>query len=156
MVELGALGGQRRWAVIIIAILVLTGIFVTYNWLIPRPDLEIRTVYHETPGGGGTAGIMHVNILLTNEGNREITSLICAYRVSRVGGGEVANHIPGVNELEPGKNVELKLDFLGSQFWDYRIDIDIEFDCSGSSYGRSYTLYTEEDAMNLVFVEYIP
>jgi hypothetical protein len=129
--------------------------FATYQWVIPRTDLEVRTVYHEAPGGGGTGGTININVLLTNLGNRQVGSLECDVVVSVEGSGIVARHSLGPETLGQGENVEIKIAHIGSHYDTYILDIDLSFDCSGNSLSKDLSYETEEDVMNLVFVENI-
>ena len=70
---------RLTWLVPLAVLILVLLSFGTYQWIIPRTDLEVRTVYHEAPGGGGTGGTVNINVLLTNLGNREIGSLECSF-----------------------------------------------------------------------------
>jgi hypothetical protein len=129
--------------------------FVTYQWIIPRTNLEVRTVYHESPGGGGTGGVINLNVLLTNWGNREISDLDCLVIVRNDQGDEVARNEIESMVLNRGENAEIKLTFIGSQYVGYVIFIDIEFLSSGDRHGREIDHDTIEEQMNLVFVDNI-
>ncbi|MCK5772718.1 MAG: hypothetical protein KAH57_02925 [Thermoplasmata archaeon] len=146
---------NRKWMIpLIVLLLILAGV-VSYQWLIPRTDLEVRTVYHEATGGGGTGGLIHVNILLTNWGNREINDLYCRYTVNIVNGSEMAHHESSSMVLQRKDNAELKLDFVGSQYWDYLIEIEISFMGSSGRISKDLSYYTFEETMNIVFIERI-
>ncbi|MGA1792961.1 MAG: hypothetical protein ACMUHM_03330 [Thermoplasmatota archaeon] len=141
------------WLVPVAVTLILLISFGMYQWVVPRTDLEIRTVYHEAPGGGGTGGTIHFNVLLSNMGNREISSLECSVLVQLKGGGKVASHDMEPEMLAPGDNMEIKITYIGSQYDTYIIDIDVRFDCSGDTHTGSLDYETKEDLMNMVFVE---
>jgi hypothetical protein len=141
------------WIVPMAVLLVILLGFASYQWLIPRTDLEVRTVYHEAPGGGGTGGTINVNVLLTNMGNRDVSTLKCDVIVMLEGGGSVARHSLGPESLGQGENVEIKMPYIGSQYDNYLIDIEVSFDSSGDSHYKSLNYQTEEDVMNIVFVE---
>ncbi len=146
---------NRKWMIpLIVLLLILAGV-VSYQWLIPRTDLEVRTVYHEATGGGGTGGLIHVNILLTNWGNREIRDLYCRYTVTIVNGSEMAHHESSSMILQRKENAELKLDFVGSQYWEYLIEIEISFRGSSGKISKDFGYHTVEDTMNIVFIERI-
>ena len=148
-------GVNRKWMIpLIVLLLILAGV-VSYQWLIPRTDLEVRTVYHEATGGGGTGGLIHVNILLTNWGNREISDLHCRYTVSIVNGSEMAHHESSSMILQRKDNAELKLDFVGSQYWEYLIEIQISFTGSSGKVSKDLAYNTFEETMNIVFIERI-
>ena len=141
------------WALPLVVLLIILLSFASYQWLIPRTNLEVRTVYHEAPGGGGTGGTININVLLTNLGNREISSLKCDVIFSIQGGGIVQRHSMGPESLVQNENIEIKVSYIGSHYDTYLIGIDVSFDCSGDSHSKSLNYETKEDAMNLVFVE---
>jgi len=141
------------WLVPVVVTMVLLVSFGMYQWVIPRTDLEVRTVYHEAPGGGGTGGTIHFNVLLSNLGNREIGSLDCSVLVQLKGGGKVASHETGPEALVPGDNMEIKITYIGSQYETYLIKIDVRFDCLGDTHTQTLDYETKEDLMNMVFVE---
>ena len=147
------LKGNRRWMVPLIVLLLIMAGLITYQWLIPRTDLEVRTVYHEATGGGGTGGLIHVNILLTNLGNREISDLDCSYSVSIVDGAEMAHHESSSLILQRKENAELKLDFVGSQYWDYIVEIEISFRGSSGEVSSDLSYCSIEDTMTLTFID---
>jgi hypothetical protein len=141
------------WALPLGVLLVILLSFATYQWIIPRTDLEVRTVYHEAPGGGGTGGTININVLFTNLGNRDVSSLECDVTVTIKGDGVVTRHSSGPETLSMDDNVEIKITHIGSHYVTYLIDLDISFECSGDSYSNTMNYETIEDTMNLVFVE---
>ncbi len=144
---------KMRWLVPLgVVVIVLLG-FIIYQWVIPRTNLEIRTVYHESPGGGGTGGVINLNVLLTNWGNREVSDLDCMVIVHDSNGQEVARNILDDMTLSRSENAEMKLTFIGSQYLLYNISIDIDFRSNGNSHDRFIEHETEEEQMNLVFVD---
>ncbi|MGA1873789.1 MAG: hypothetical protein ACMUHY_08965 [Thermoplasmatota archaeon] len=145
-------GNRLIWMIPMIVIIVLLLSFGLYQWIIPRTDLEVRTVYHEAPGGGGTGGTININILLSNLGNREIDSLESSVSVQLKEGGNVARHESGPENLPPGDNVEIKITYIGSHYDTYLISVDLRFDCSGDTHTGSMQYETEEDHMNMVFI----
>ena len=148
-------GSRKKWFIPLIVLGILLVGFATYQWIIPRTNLEIRTVYHESPGGGGTGGVINLNVLLTNWGNREVSDLECSVRVMDDNGREVArNNIDGMS-LSRGDNAEIKISYIGSQYVDYTINIDVSFSAKGEDYERDIEHTTVEDQMNLVFVNNI-
>lgn len=96
---------------------------------------------------------MNINVLLSNLGNREVESLECSVSVSLKGGGIIAKHGSGPDDLAAGENIEIKITSIGSQYETYLIDMDVRFDCSGDTYTSSFKYETVEDVMNIVFVE---
>ena len=141
------------WMVPVAVLIIVLISFGTYQWIIPRTDLEVRTVYHEAPGGGGTGGTININVLLSNLGNREISSLESTVSVMLKTGGKVSNHETGPDTLASGDNIEVKITYIGSQYDTYLIEIQLRFDCSGDTHTTTLNYETKEDVMNLVFVK---
>ena len=145
--------GNRIWLVPLLVLLVLLLSFATYEWVIPRTDLEIKTVYHEGIVGGGTGGSINLNVLLTNEGNREIEKLDCRITVrERYGGIVTEKDIEGVS-LGKGENTEVMIHFTGSHFSTYVIDLDTSFECRDDTHSDKFVHETHEDVMNIIFVD---
>ena len=137
------------FAVAILVLLAVGG----YTFVIPRSALEVRTVYHETPGGGGTGGIINVNVLLTNKGNRQIEGLKCQASVMGPGGRIMDMTSAEGLSISPGNNAELKMVFTGSQYDDYDIEVHLRYDCRGQTHIHDLAHTTSEDEMNLVYVD---
>lgn len=146
---------RRRWLVPVMAIAIVVVGFVAYQWIIPRTNLEVRIVYHESPSGGGTGGVMNINVLLTNKGNREISELYCMVIVREAGGKEVARNLVEEMDLGAGSNAEITLTFIGSQYKNYDISTELDFATAGGSREKMLEYTTSEEQMNLVFVENI-
>jgi len=147
----------RRYAFIVpfaiaVAVLILVG---AYLFVIPRTGLEVRTVYHETPGGGGTGGTINVNVLFTNKGNREIEDLKVQAQVLGPGSMSMdSSDLDGMS-ISPNDNAEIKMAFTGSQYDTYMIMIHIRYESRGQTVVEDLKHITAEDEMNLVFVERI-
>ncbi|MGA1865864.1 MAG: hypothetical protein ACMUFK_00185 [Thermoplasmatota archaeon] len=144
---------KMPWMAPLVVLIFLLISFGMYQWVIPRTDLEVRTVYHEALGGGGTGGTVNVNILLSNLGNRNVRSLECSVSVSLKDGGSVGRHDSGPSNLAAGENIEIRITSIGSHYETYLIDLDVRFECSGNTHLRSLSYETREDTMTLVFVE---
>ncbi|MFO8051095.1 MAG: hypothetical protein R6V01_05280 [Thermoplasmatota archaeon] len=145
-----------KWLLPFAVLVVILFSFSMYQWFIPRTELEVRTVYHETPGGGGTGGVLNVNVLLTNKGNRDVEDLTCIVRVRDMK-EEVLSFEEVENVFLSGReNMELKLVMVGSHYERYRITVEVLFSSLGKTYMDDLEYQTREDAMNLVFVENLP
>lgn len=149
----GNLNDKWMWALPLGVLLVIMLSFATYQWFIPRTDLEVRTVYHEAPGGGGTGGTININVLMTNLGNRDVRSLKCDVTLSIMDGGVVTRHSMGPDNLVNDENIEVKITYIGSHYDTYLIDLKVSFECSGNSFSETMSYRTIEDTMNLVFIE---
>lgn len=149
----GGVDNKWMWMLPLGVLLVIILSFATYQWIIPRTDLEVRTVYHEAPGGGGTGGTININVLFTNLGNREVRSLECDVSISILDEGVVTRHSSGPDTLSSDENIEIKITHTGSHYVTYVIDLEVSFECSGDSHSRTMSYQTVEDTMNIVFVE---
>jgi len=132
----------------VLAVILVTAGTVIY--VVPRTDLRVRIVYHETPGGGGTGGIMNINVVLDNRGNRDISGLDCGVSVTRDGRPVSADSVADVS-LPPGDIAEVRLVIIGSQYYTYSIISHIRFECRGQTYMADLSCVTVEDEMNQVF-----
>ena len=103
--------GNRIWLVPLLSLLVLLIAFATYEWVIPRTNLEIETVYHEGIVGGGTGGSINVNVILANEGNREIEDLNCRILIREKYGVLITEKVVEGIALGKGENTEVKIHF---------------------------------------------
>jgi hypothetical protein len=142
-----------RWAVPSAVIVLVIISIISYQFIVPRTSLEVRTVYHESPGGGGTGGIINVNVLLSNRGNRDLTDIACTVLV-RDGSGSVLSRdgLEGTS-LRSRDNTELRLSFVGNHYSTYTITLTIELVSMGDTLAREIVHTTREDSMNLVFVD---
>lgn len=127
--------------------------FAAYSYVIPRTELEVRTVYHESPGGGGTGGVINVNILLTNRGNRGLTGLDCSVNVVEANGTEMTRGGIEGGSLLSRDNTEIRLSFIGSHYSTYMIIVVVVFGSMGNTITAEIEHSTIEDSMNLVFVD---
>ncbi|MCU0798488.1 MAG: hypothetical protein MUC62_02305 [Candidatus Thermoplasmatota archaeon] len=144
-----------KWVAPLIVLLVVLVAFTTYQYILPRTDLEVRTVYHESPGGGGTGGVINVNILLTNKGNREVTGFDCSVNVMMTDGIEMTRGGFEDETLLSRDNTEIRLYFVGSHYSTYRIVVRVVFGSMGNTITQELVHSTIEDSMNLVFVDRI-
>jgi len=135
--------------------LVVLVAFTTYQYVVPRTRLEVRTVYHESPGGGGTGGVINVNVLMTNRGNREVTGLDCSVYVQGANSSEMTRGGIEDETLRSRDNMEIRLSFIGSHYSTYRIVVQLVFGSMGDTIGREIMHSTREDSMNLVYVDSI-
>jgi hypothetical protein len=148
-------GKRKRWLIPLTAIVLVILAFASYQWIIPRTNLEVRTVYHESPSGGGTGGVINVNVLITNRGNRPVEDLDCMVIVRDLDGREKGRNMVENMGLERGQNAEIKLTIIGSQYIDYTISVDIDFETYKDSARETLEYHTYEEQMNLVFVDNI-
>jgi len=146
-------GRKALWFIPVGLLVVLLVSLSLYLWIIPRTELEVRTVYHESPGGGGTGGVMNVNVLLTNMGNREVSSLTCNVVVMSDGSTVHGRSEGGSISLSRMEVAEISMHFTGSQYEEYTITVSLSFNCCGNTEVEDLEFTTSEDEMNLVFVE---
>jgi len=142
-----------KWVVPLLVLSLLLVSFLTYQYIVPRTVLEVRTVYHESPGGGGTGGAMNVYVLLTNRGNREIGGLQCSVHVISGDGTELTRSAMDGETLASRENTEMRLSFIGSHYSEYRMIVRLRFESTGNTVAEELVHTTTEDSMNLVFVD---
>ncbi len=81
-----------------LAVILVVGLSL-YTYVIPRTDLTIRTIYHEAPGGGGTSGVMNLNVLLSNTGTLELENFTLTIEVTEGQGGGSSPAIPATTTI---------------------------------------------------------
>ena len=113
------------WALPLGVLMVILLSFASYQWIIPRTNLEVRTLYHEAPGGGGTGGTININVLLTNLGNRNVNSLECDVTLSIMDVGVVTRHSMEPDTLVKDENIEIKITYTGSHYDTYLIALEV-------------------------------
>ena len=140
-------------AVVVLAILIVAGL---QAFIIPRTELEVRTVYHES-SGGGTAPLIDFNVRFTNEGTRDINSLIVNVEIYNSTGHRVATRNLDYtgNTLLKGERIDLDIPFYGSQLEDYKIRIGVAFQGHRGYVETTLEHITHEPEMNQEFVDLV-
>jgi len=126
-----------------------------YSFIIPRVGAELTVVYHEASGGGGTGGVININIKVENTGNLPLDDIEVRFIVQNDTGSPQANASDTHYQIAPGGEEEFKNFFFGSQYEDYTIIIDISFDAGDIRYSETYTYETWEPDMTIQFTEKI-
>ena len=128
---------------------------ILYLYVIPRVTLDVRTVYHEATGGGGTGGLINVNSKIINSGTVEARGVEISVKLLNSNKSVLVNKSYYQNILSPGESHELKLITNGNCYEDYYIIVEIQFETSNSEFIEKYNYKTHEDVMNIGFEDSI-
>jgi hypothetical protein len=148
-------GKKGVFVVVITIILVFIIAQVLYYYVIPRVNIDLKTVYHEATGGGGTGGLINVNTKVVNSGTveaRDFQMTLSVYNSTEV---LLINKTYSNDILSPGKEYELKVVTNGNSYEDFYITLEVEFTTSDNDYFERYNYKTYEDPMNIDFEDSI-
>ncbi len=149
----GTPGRNRVIVVTLIVVLLLGMVSVSYNFIIPRTEVEMRTVYHERPGGGGTGGGINVNFFIDNQGTAEINQVKVTLKVFNETMQLMASTNRTYSSVAMKGYREVALAFIGNHYEDYTIQVSCSFRSFGEAYARTYEYRTVEEQMNLHYIE---
>lgn len=145
--------GKKLTIAIVLAIVVLViGAILIYYYVYPRVDLEIKTLYHERIGGGGTGGGININILFSDKGTTDIEGLSIVMNVINQTDALMIRESLAVGDINPHEAQEASVDFVGNHLETYYITLSVRFSSDGESFAKDYSYKTYEDSMNIVFV----
>jgi len=136
---------------VIVIILILIISQILYYFVLPRVTVDLRTVYHEATGGGGTGGLININSEITNSGTVDINSLEITIIVLNSTDVMMINENYYHGLLTPGESHEIKLVTNGNCYEDYYITVDIHFETTNQEFSEKFNYRTHEDAMNIGF-----
>ena len=112
----------------------------------------MRLFYHEAPGGGGTGGVINVNVLVTNEGTVNLEDFQLLLEVEDPDGNLMARE-NYTTSITPGEEKQPRLVFRGDQHLTYFIRLEVSFTAAGEDYRKTYSYNTHGEAMNQEWVE---
>jgi hypothetical protein len=147
----------KKAVIIIVIVVILTIIFaqILYYYVIPRVNIDLKTVYHEATGGGGTGGLINVNTKVINTGTVEAWDFQMTLSVYNSTEVLLINKTYSQNILSPGQEHELKLVTNGNSYEDFYITLEVEFETSDNNFYERYNYKTYEDSMNIGFEDSI-
>lgn len=148
-------GKKVTVAVVLIIILILITIAALYFFIIPRTCLTVQTVYHERMGGGSTGGGININILFKNDGTTQIGAIEYSLTVINQTNDFMAKSKGNIAPLDRGEIGEITASFIGNHFETYFISLTVSFKSNGEGFSKDFSYMTEEDSMNLMFVDKI-
>jgi hypothetical protein len=148
--------GKKQVIIIIITIIMVILISqLLYSYVIPRVTLDLKTVYHEATGGGGTGGLVNVNSKIINSGTVEAKDLKIFIQVLDFNEEILINETFTEDTFSPGQAHEVKLVTNGNCYTDFFIILEVQFYTSGNEYYEKFRYKTHEDAMNIGFEDSI-
>jgi hypothetical protein len=141
---------------VVIALIILASMGL-YSYVLPRVDVELVTVYHESTGGVASSGSINLNTQIRNEGTKKVEDLNVSIIISDPDTGEVQEQLSdSFNSISRGDKKEPRMEFFGDHYEPYKVTIMVSFQSSGKAYIREYIYNIEkDDAMNLIFEERI-
>jgi hypothetical protein len=150
--------GKRAvyFGLVVIAIIILASMGL-YSYVLPRVDVELVTVYHESTGGVASSGSININTQIRNEGTKTIEDLNMSIIISDPDTGEIKQQLSdSFLKISRGDKEEPRMEFFGDHYEPYKITILVSFKSSGKAYIREFVYDIEtDDAMNLIFEERI-
>ncbi len=146
-----------------LAVILVVGLSL-YTYVIPRTDVTIRTIYHEAPGGGGTSGVMNLNVLVSNTGTLKLENFTLTIEVSDREGevvetedqdGNVAALYVYSRDIAPRDQQQPRVKFRGDQHSTYFFYIEVSFRSGGERFFEVLRYDTKGADMNQEHVERI-
>jgi hypothetical protein len=147
----------KKPVIILVVVVILIILFsqLLYTFVIPRVTIDLKTIYHEATGGGGTGGLINVNTKIVNSGTVEARDLEVKVEVLNSTKKLLTNDTYYEDILSPGESYELKLTTNGNCFETFYIVVEVQFDTSNKDFYEKYEYKTHEDAMNIGFQDSI-
>ncbi|MCD6383113.1 MAG: hypothetical protein J7L88_01470 [Thermoplasmata archaeon] len=137
--------GRPYLILLVVAIVTLSGLYLLY----PRREAVVYLLYHESVGGGGTGGIINVNLMIKNTGNRKLDYAEGSVVVSTAG-SEVARFNISAWGVDPGGLYEERNHFVGDQFLPYTIEINLIYAIGGKGGEVHRTYHVDSRYMNVL------
>jgi len=146
-----------------LAVILVVGLSL-YTYVIPRTDVTIRTIYHEAPGGGGTSGVMNLNVLVSNTGTLELENFTLTIEVTDREGevvetedqdGNVSGLYVFSRDIAPRDQQQPRVKFRGDQHSTYFFYIEVSFRSGDERFFEVLRYDTRGADMNQEHVERI-
>jgi hypothetical protein len=135
-------------ALISAAVIIIVALAAVYQYVLPRTDVKVITVFHE-----GSLNVINVNVKVRNDGNGDITDISVTVTVKNATQVFLQKTFNRSN-LAPSSEVEFKPYFYGDQYEIYHITVTISFTSHDVDFAREFS-YTAKDYMTLKFEESI-
>jgi len=147
----------KKLVFIMVFLVLLIFIFsqVLYFYVIPRITIDLKTVYHEATGGGGTGGSINVNTKFINSGTVEVENFIILVTILDNSKTLLVNETYNQGTMSPGNSHELKFTTNGDTFKTFYIIVELQFNNGNNDYSKKYLYETHEDSMNIGFEDQI-
>lgn len=126
----------KRTATIILVIAVVAILIITmsYQFIIPRLDLKVITVYRESSGLS-----INVDSKIKNEGTLSLKDFSMNITILNESGGVVARGEHYISSVDAHSEEKFdNIQFYGDQVDPYTINIEIDFESSGRSYSETF------------------
>ena len=147
----------KKLVIILVIVILLILIFgqLLYYFVLPRVSIDLKTVYHEAMGGGGTGGLININSKFINSGTVDVENLKITVTILDSTNKLLTNETHEQGIVNPNDNHEVKLKTNGNTFEKFYIIVEIEFNTEKNEYSKKYLYETHEDAMNIGFEDNI-
>ena len=139
-------GRKAVWLMVIISIALFFLVYLGYNFLIPRAQMDVKVIYHE-----GVMGNMNVAITLSNSGTVAISNLNISVNMNDEEGKEVGDKQIFYSSIPSGGKRTINMNFSGDQNLDHTIMVEISFSAKGKEYTRNWILEEDGGYMNAAF-----
>ena len=140
---------------IVLILLILVIAQVSYLYVIPRVTIDLKTVYHEATGGGGSGGLVNLNSKFINSGTVDVNDFKMKVAIFDSNKVLLKNETFEQSLVSPGDSHEIKLITNGNCYETFYIELEIEFNTDNNEYYEKYNYKTHEDAMNIGFEDTI-
>ncbi|HID71536.1 MAG TPA: hypothetical protein EYP29_02175 [Thermoplasmata archaeon] len=133
---------RKQRGMIFFTLLVVLLLVMTYIFVIPRVELRVTTVYHQSFSGTS------VQTKIENKGTYDIEYMKVNLTALRKEDGKVvASKLELVKLLEPKRAFKIGFTFEGGQMKTYLLILEIDFESKGMDYNKSFE-YEIKDYMN--------
>ncbi len=137
---------MKKIKLISLILIVIITLFLLYQFVIPRVEVETTTFFHESPSG------INVNVKVRNSGNREIQELNVTLKVFNSSEVLMAEKNYAKKSFDVGEEYEISTFFQGDHYEPYTIHLKVAFERDGEEYSDTFK-YTAEDYMNINWKE---
>jgi hypothetical protein len=135
----------RRTATVIFVIVIaaILLIMLSYNFIIPRTELNIISVYRESTGL-----VINFDTKVENLGTLDIQHYTMNVTITNSSDGVVAKGDYYVSDLDAHTTESFdNIYFFGDQFERYTIEIWVRFESSGEDYNETFTHTVDENML---------
>jgi len=139
-------GRKAVWILVITTVLIIFFGLIGYHYIIPRVQLDAKVIYHEE-----VAGNIHVNVKLTNSGNKMIENLEVTINFANDEGKEMGNQSELFPSMDTGAKNSIHINSTGDPNIGHRINLILSFSAGGNEYTGNWTLEDNEGYMNVAF-----
>lgn len=146
MSKVPVVGRGKVWIGVIIAVILVLGSLLSYNYIIPRVELDVKLMCIEAP-----LGVTNVVILFRNEGTVDLSDVNVTLGIRDEAGRLKADEAGLFDEIGKGSRTEMKLNFSGDQYLDHVLTLNITFYGEGKRYCERWTIRDDGKYMRWAF-----